>query len=460
MDDEELGALEDEDEEEVEEEHHAAAPVNEATEVQAETRPKKRKRAVEADGDLEDGYLRKLAREDARDEERRRLEDPGRAALEDKRAVDEDGEEESPTMTDDIPLHETVAGSKDEAVEKEKAARTVFLSNVSTEVVRSKKAKKQLISHLSSILASLPTGDLPHKVESIRFRSLAFSTYIPKKAAYARKELMDATTKGTNAYAVYSTKAAALEAAKRLNGTVVLNRHLRVDNLAKPAPIDHHRCVFIGNLNFVDEKQNNENGDEDKPKKKREPGDAEEGLWREFSKVGQVESVRVVRDEKTRVGKGIAYVQFADEVGAEQALQLDGKKFPPLLPRKLRVLRAKSIKRSATKGHPGAKKVDQAERMQPNKSVKGRMDKKGKPATKASHKRRERTTLWRKEQREADAGRVSEGGAVKKPGASGMRKPEAFVFEGHRASSKEGKSGLKFDKKGSKGAKVRAGRRR
>jgi nucleolar protein 12 len=36
----------------------------------------------------------------------------------------------------------------------------------------------------------------------------------------------------------------------------------------------------------------------------------EEGLWRTFGQQGKVENVRVVRDPKTRVGKGFAYVQF------------------------------------------------------------------------------------------------------------------------------------------------------
>ena len=126
---------------------------------------------------------------------------------------------------------------------------------------------------------------------------------------------MNATTKSTNAYVVYSTAIAAREAVKQLNGTVVLDRHLRVDGVAHPAATDHRRCVFVGNLGFVDDEsairaaEDQERG-EKKARKQKAPADVEEGLWQQFGKAGTVESVRVVRDKTTRVGKGFAYVQF------------------------------------------------------------------------------------------------------------------------------------------------------
>ena len=57
-------------------------------------------------------------------------------------------------------------------------------------------------------------------------------------------------------------------------------------------------------------KANGAKGAAAKKVRERAPADVEEGLWREFGKAGTVESVRVVRDGKTRVGKGFAYVQF------------------------------------------------------------------------------------------------------------------------------------------------------
>lgn len=212
------------------------------------------------------------------------------------------------------PRHESLSDST-QNLELEKAGRTVFLGNVSTITIKSKTARTTLIDHLESFIPSLPEGEIPHKIESIRFRSTPFSNNgLPKKAAFAKKELMDSTTKSTNAYAIYTTQSAAKEAVTKLNGTVLFDRHLRVDGVAHPAQIDHSRCVFVGNLGFVDDESAiNAAKDEEenrRPRKAREPADAEEGLWRQFSKAGVVESVRVIRDKTTRVGKGFAYVQF------------------------------------------------------------------------------------------------------------------------------------------------------
>jgi nucleolar protein 12 len=308
------------------------------TRERPDKKEKKRKRGGDQDSEeeLEDVYMRKLALEEAREDAKQKIE-KGKKRLkmtdedEDSASEDEDSasdavdendgsdqEEDSDAEESDKkpytpPVHESLILSND-ASELEKAARTVFLGNVSSTAIKSKSAKKTLLAHLASFIPSLPEHTPPHKVESIRFRSTAFAGAIPKKASFALKEVMDATTKSTNAYAVYTTQVAAREAARRLNGTVVLDRHLRVDEVAHPAKQDHRRCVFVGNLGFVDDESNIqaveelENGK--RSRKQKAPSDVEEGLWVQFSKAGTVESVRVVRDSKTRVGKGIAYVQF------------------------------------------------------------------------------------------------------------------------------------------------------
>lgn len=306
-----------------------------ADSAEAKSEPRKRKRRQDED-DLEGKYLQKLAREEEQEQEQRaaerrlkrqRLEAQEGAESETKESEDggegsddsddvmedvsdSDGDDSAPL---DIPQHESLAPSK-EARELEKSSRTVFLSNVSTLAITSKSANKELLRHLSSHLEALPqagTNSTKHKIESLRFRSTAYAgAKLPKKAAFAKKELMAATTKSTNAYVVYTTAVAAREAVKKLNGTVVLDRHLRVDGVAHPSKIDHRRCVFVGNLGFVDDESMLEQDGENARKRSKIPSDVEEGLWRQFSKAGEVESVRVIRDEKTRVGKGFAYVQF------------------------------------------------------------------------------------------------------------------------------------------------------
>jgi len=239
----------------------------------------------------------------------------GNSSSDNDDAGDDEGQEsESEEDEDgDIPMHESLVQGPDES-EIERANRTVFLANVSNEAISSKSAKKTLMAHMAQILDRDAKPRLEN-IESIRFRSVAFSTRgQPKRAAYITKSLMDATTKSTNAYVVYSTAAAARKAVTELNGTVVLGRHLRVDGVAHPSMVDHRRCVFVGNLGFVDDEsrvRGEDDNDDTGKKKKKPPADVEEGLWRAFGKeAGKVENVRVVRDPKTRVGKGFAYVQF------------------------------------------------------------------------------------------------------------------------------------------------------
>jgi nucleolar protein 12 len=406
-------------------------------------RSRKRRRIHEAE-DLESSYLDRLAREEAKEEVRRQAVRRGQyGGLQQNKESDIEtvtaaqGESSAPSDEEDvtIPQHEAIAGL-DASTTLEKAARTVFLSNISTTAIKSKSAKKALLTHLASPLHALQKGHPPPKVESLRFRSTAFASGVgPKKAAFAKKELMDETTVSTNAYVVYSSEAAARIAASRLNGSIVLDRHLRADYAAQPAVIDHRRCVFVGNLSFVDkenvEKINESEGGKPRRPKAKEPADAEEGLWRTFSRAGTVESVRVVRDRETRVGKGFAYVQFRDENGVEAALLYNDKKFPPMLPRKMRVMRAKRSKQAATNrgSHTDSREF------QTN-------DRSGKLGS-----RRNGASLH-----PGSAGKGREGN---------VRKSNGFVFEGHRASSSGGsKTGnLKSKKRSAVKPSTRSSRR-
>jgi nucleolar protein 12 len=222
-----------------------------------------------------------------------------------------ESESQDDTISSPIPQHESATNPIAD-VDLDKAARTVFLGNVSTLAITSKSARKTLERHLTEYpSASSP----PPQLESLRFRSTAFAGALPKKAAFATKALHAATTASTHAYAVYSSRAAARTAAARLNGSLVLGRHLRADEVAHPAPVVPRRCIFVGNLDFVDDdaalrEDARATGRAGPRPRHRGPADVEEGLWREFGRVGSVESVRVVRDGRTRVGKGFAYVQF------------------------------------------------------------------------------------------------------------------------------------------------------
>lgn len=283
---------------------------------------RKRKRKLrDEDENLEAAYLERLAREEKEEEERsakRQKAVDGASLPKENDEKKADGEADDKSSSGEIPVHEALqpGGTSEIQSELDKANRTVFLSNVSVEAIKDRKAKKILLKHLASPLDK--KADPPQKIESIRFRSTPFgTTKIPRRVAYIKKEIMEGTTKSTNAYVVYSTAAAARLAVQHLNGTIILDRHLRADSVAHPAPIDNRRCVFVGNLGFVDDESVYRTKVEDgklvteKKKKGKEPSDVEEGLWRVFGEhAGKVESVRVVRDPATRVGKGFAYVQF------------------------------------------------------------------------------------------------------------------------------------------------------
>ncbi|KAI2477960.1 Nucleolar protein 12 [Pyrenophora tritici-repentis] len=408
----------------------------------AQEKSKKRKRGDKEE--IEDAYLRKLAREEEKEEEQRQKkrktnedseDSDADSDSEDEAEEADDGEDDETEENFTIPKHESLTEATDgNASEVEKASRTVFLGNVSIECINSKPAEKALKKHLESFIPDLADNTPPHKIESIRFRSTAFGSSLPKRAAFAKKEIMEATTKSTNAYAVYTTKVAAREAVKRLNGSVLLNRHLHVDSVVHPTKVDHRRCVFVGNLPFVDDESQTPTVEGDKPKSKKPASDIEEGLWVQFAKCGKVESVRVVRDAKTRVGKGFAYVQFVDENGVEAALQLNEQKFPPMLPRKLRITRCKA-----------EKKKDKPRGPPPSSSKSQRGNGKAGYAPKLTE-----------EQKSLQGRARSMLGKVAK-----AQTKEGFVFEGHRASERQGKSGLKFKgsggkKKGPNGRKSRS----
>ncbi|KAM7200440.1 nucleolar protein 12 [Rhypophila sp. PSN 637] len=463
---EELSALEDDDND-VSEDDDAGTPlVHEslvsAMEAQKEPRKRKRKQRDEHE-DLESAYFQKLADEDEPSGKRIKGTDDKPASVGDAASDDDD------ESMDDTPVHESLAANPAET-ELEKANRTVFLGNVSSEAITSKKAKKTLLNHMSSVLDK--EAEPKQKVESIRFRSTAFSTAgKPKKVAAITQELMESTTKSTNAYVVYSTPAAARVAASKLNGTVVLDRHLRVDSVAHPAPVDHRRCVFIGNLGMVDDetvinKKTDEEGNEviEKRKRFKNPMDVEEGLWRIFGKLaGKVESVRVVRDPVTRVGQGIAYVQFYDGIAVEKAIVLDGKKFPPMLPRALRVNRCKAphkTKRALeakqkAEVKPGSKKNTTyvPKPTSEDQTLAGRASKLLGRSGAAQLRHKDRSGRFgggdRKEGRSEHRPRPDRDGQQEKPT---MKSPEDIIFEGRRASAKDGKpKDLKF--KGSKNNK-------
>ncbi|KAK8089042.1 Nucleolar protein 12 [Apiospora hydei] len=417
---------------------------------------RKRKRKDLHD-DLESKYMSKLVSEegDKSHGDKRRKGESGQAVTDQAPETVLDEEE----VDDGIPIvHESLRNADDgDASEIDKANRTLFFGNVSAEAINSTKAKKQLLAHLGSSLSTLDQSTGPHKIESLRFRSTAFGAgSIPKRAAFITKSLMSSTTKSTNAYVVYSTLLAARTALKALNGSVILDRHLRVDSVAHPTPVDHRRCVFVGNLGFVDDEtivETNAEGETVTKKRSKVPADIEEGLWRVFEKAaGKVESVRVPRDPKTRVGKGFAYVQFYDGNHVEAALLLEGKKFPPCYHASCvsTKFKAGAMPAEASKGSSeGPKSTKYKFKATPEQqSLAGRA---GRLLGRAGAARHQREIRGDKRNSRDDGPATGSNADT----LNIIKTPEQIVFEGRRASAKDGKPrDLKLGKgKGNKNKK-------
>ncbi|EMG50848.1 Nucleolar protein 12 [Candida maltosa Xu316] len=285
------------DEEDVEEEE-------EDVEEEEEKVVKKSKKSKKKDDneDLESKYFNKLLNEDEKYEKK-----------EDKE--NESSEEDKPEKASEETKKAKAATTIDlKEAELEKAERTIFVGNVPSEIITSKpmeKSFKKLFKHYG-------------KIESIRYRSISFDENLPRKVAFAKKNLHKSRD-SVNAYIVFKDKQAS-KAAKELNATVFEDHHLRVDHVAHPAPKDNKRTIFVGNLDFEER---------------------EETLWKYFnSKLdNDVESVRVIRDSKTNMGKGFALVQFKDTLSVNKALLLNDKPLETNSDkkgRKLRISRAKS----------------------------------------------------------------------------------------------------------------------
>lgn len=283
---------EDEDEEDSEDESESEMEIDEPA-------PKKTKKKVES-ADLEDQYMAKLAEEVGPEEEDKK----------DEIEAESDSEDEPELDVDEATKKKLEETNK----ELDKADYTIFVGNVSCEVI----TDKAVYTNFKALFASIGT------VASIRFRSIAFSKLLPRKVAFISQQF-HSKRDTVNAYIVFKN-VKSVKGALNLNGSVFKGFHMRVDSVAHPGAQDHKRCVFVGALDFEEQ---------------------EEALWEAFSPCGEVEYVRIVRDAKTNMGKGFAYVQFKDVNSVEKALLLSGKGINELSKsttnkRKLRVSRAKS----------------------------------------------------------------------------------------------------------------------
>lgn len=365
-------------------------------EIQQPKKKKAKKSAAEKDEhfDLEAKYLQKLvSEEETKKEDDEKKEDEKKEEGDEEYESDSDDEEQK-----EEPKEQSSSGAKIidfKEAEIEKAERTIFVGNLHSKVITSKKDYKEFKAYF------LKCGE----IESIRFRSIAFNEALPRKVAFVQQKL-HTSRDSVNAYIVFKTKESVPKSLK-LNGETLFDLHIRVDSIAHPAKVDNSRCIFVGNLDFEEK---------------------EEELWKIFLACGEIESVRIVRDSKTNVGKGFGYVQFKDFTAVSKALLMNEKKLGEKK-RKLRISRAKKMKAKTDDKKPSNSATNRQQRVEKPRQANGK---------KQRHKNltdEQKTKLGRAKSILGKADRSTAGGEV---------------LEGARAKKGESAAGIKNGKRGKK----------
>ena len=171
---------------------------------------------------------------------------------------------------------------KNEETEK----RTVFVGNLPTEIT-AKKLKK----HFEQF----------GTIETVRFRGAARPDLkTTKKQAIIQKKFHEKRN-SLIAYVRFKEESSAKQSVQ-LNGTSIEDKVLRVDLACKSEEtVDQSKAIFVGNVPFdIDE----------------------DAVIKHFTKCGKIESVRIVRDAKSGIGKGFCYVNFYKRAGVKLAIDL------------------------------------------------------------------------------------------------------------------------------------------
>lgn len=259
-----------------------------------------------------------------------------------------DDDDDSDSDSDEKAPKATPRGSgyrdRDDAAEAEELARTVFVGNVPVNA-KPKKLKATFSAH--------------GRVVSVRMRNVPVEAdgNEPRKVKVLKKKL-NAERGNATAFVVFAEASSAKKACEALNMKEFEGRHIRVDLAGKPSIVqsevvyDHARSVFLGHLPFTVD---------------------DEDVIRLFNKNKEypelrksVEAVRVVRDRKTTLGKGIGFVLFKTKEQARTALLLDGTKLGDREIRVSKAARSKAPKPgAASKARAEPKALTGAERRNP-----------------------------------------------------------------------------------------------
>ncbi|KAM3864901.1 RNA-binding protein 34 [Diretmus argenteus] len=200
------------------------------------------------------------------------------------------------------------------AEEAIKRKRTVFVGNLP--VSCTKKTLRVLFRDKGTI-------------ESIRFRSVVREDPAMSRKLAAIQRKVHPKKQSVNAYVVFKDEEGVAKALERNGVEIEKDFHIRVDRVTGDSSHDHKRSIFVGNLSFEIN---------------------ELAFRRHFEECGEVEAVRLVRDQNSGMGKGFGYVLFESADSVQLALKLDGSS---LEGRSVRVKRSMKKEKVKTKTGPG-----------------------------------------------------------------------------------------------------------
>ncbi|CAI5716160.1 unnamed protein product [Peronospora destructor] len=173
---------------------------------------------------------------------------------------------------------------KESTMEDEKDRRTVFVGNVSLDAT-----KKDIKNHFA----------VCGKVENMRLRNLPIAGCAVGQAGNqklmmkvcANKKILTTAKDNCNAYVTF-VEEKSVDAALKLNGTILVQKKIRVDR-SKPV-VDARRSVFVGNvpLKCTDDQVVEFFTKRLKTKEEPEP----------------IENVRIFRDRESGLGKGFGFL--------------------------------------------------------------------------------------------------------------------------------------------------------
>ncbi|KAL3286895.1 hypothetical protein HHI36_001382 [Cryptolaemus montrouzieri] len=180
-------------------------------------------------------------------------------------------------------------GKKQFRENHEEMSRTVFVGNVPLNANKSR-MKRFFMKY--------------GKVESVRFRCPPIKNMnTPKKISVIKGEFHP-ERKSWISYVKFETEGDAKKALSA-NGEIFKEHHIRVALCKSVDKPDESKAIFIGNLPLKAE---------------------DDQLWQAFECCGKIESVRIVRDRNTGIGKGFAFVNFCSSDSVQLALEMENVK--------------------------------------------------------------------------------------------------------------------------------------